>query len=89
MCLLNDPELRTIGVTRKNYDAVCEQAGVLLQSYPIIEMNVPPDGVDAFVEQVVLPVLRDISEGRSVLVHCRGGIGRAGLVAACVMGCLA
>ena len=30
VCLLNDPELRTIGVTRKNYDAACEQSDVLL-----------------------------------------------------------
>lgn len=37
---------------------------------------------DSFLQQAVL---QDLSSGQNVISHCRGGIGRAGLLASCVL----
>ena len=41
LCLLNDYEIRTLGVDEKLYKKVCLSNGVELVQYPIIEMSVP------------------------------------------------
>ncbi len=35
-----------------------------------------------------MKVLAEMAKGHNVLAHCRGGIGRAGLLACCVVTCL-
>ena len=51
--------------------------------HPIVEGG-PPSSLDAFVP-IVESVLSLLSSGASVLCHCRGGVGRAGLLASCVL----
>ena len=55
--------------------------------YPIIEMA-PPEDVEKFHTELVEKILAAMAEGKNVLAHCRGGIGRAGLLACCVITCL-
>ena len=59
--------------------ASCRKNGITFHSMPVPDRGLPPSGraFDALVD-----VLRTaVSSGRSVLVHCRQGIGRASLVA--------
>ncbi len=51
--------------------------------HPIVEGG-PPSSMEAFVP-IVHRVLNHLSLGDSVLCHCRGGVGRAGLLASCVL----
>ena len=44
----------------------------------------PPDNIEKFHEEVVLKVDAALSSGQNVIAHCRGGVGRAGLLACCV-----
>ncbi len=44
----------------------------------------PPSSIDTF-EPIVDHVLSLLFSGASVLCHCRGGVGRAGLLASCVL----
>jgi len=83
LCLLNDYEIRSIGCDVKKYEAACAKNGIKLFKYPIIEMA-PPEDVNQFHNDVIEKVLQTMQQGVDVLVHCRGGIGRAGLVACCV-----
>ena len=87
ICLLNDYEIRSIGCDVKKYEKTCQENGVELLKYPIIEMA-PPEDVAQFHVEVVTKVLSTIAQGQNVLAHCRGGIGRAGLLACCVSTCL-
>ena len=84
LCLLNPSELRSIGVDPDKYSSLATELGLHLFTYPIIEMSTPED-LFSFESLAMQPLLQCIATGQSVLVHCRGGIGRAGLVAACVL----
>lgn len=85
LCLIGKYELRTIGVNLDEYKKFCEKNGVCLYVYPIVEMGVPEEDVKSFHSQIIKPILEELHEGKNVLVHCRGGIGRAGTLAACLL----
>eukprot|EP01062_Namystynia_karyoxenos_P067645 TRINITY_DN61662_c0_g1_i1.p1 TRINITY_DN61662_c0_g1~~TRINITY_DN61662_c0_g1_i1.p1 ORF type:complete len:427 (+),score=72.31 TRINITY_DN61662_c0_g1_i1:69-1349(+) len=84
-CLLNDPELRTLGLPPQRYAECAEAHGVVLRRYPLVEMT-PPKNVAEFDGECVAHIAAAIfAQRRHVVVHCRGGVGRAGLVAACLL----
>ena len=81
-CLLNDAELRSLKV--RDYADVVRSHNVQYVNLPMIEMAAPDDFHEAaaFIDDL----RRRVDEAGEVLaVHCKGGIGRAGLVAACVL----
>ena len=45
----------------------------------------PPEDVHKFHSEVVLTIDKVVISGGKSIAHCRGGIGRAGLVAACYL----
>jgi len=46
----------------------------------------PPEDLEAFKRDVVDVIAEHLMTGNgNVLVHCRGGVGRAGLVTCCVL----
>lgn len=62
---------------------LCSQNGIEFISFPIPDREVPPrDGTFARFFQGLLDRL---AEGKHVAIHCWGGIGRSGLVAACLL----
>ena len=57
--------------------------GMRFISYPIPDRGVPASSTSAF---KMLDALHDeLQQGKNVLVHCRQGVGRAGLVAASLL----
>lgn len=52
-------------------------------SHPIIEMAPPDDA--ALTDSVVEDCATRLQRGEVLAVHCRGGVGRAGLMAACML----
>jgi len=57
--------------------------GMEFNSFPIPDRQVP--GSEAKLGELLERVSRVLSTGKNVLVHCRQGIGRSGLVAACLL----
>jgi protein-tyrosine phosphatase len=57
--------------------------GMDFTSFPIPDRQIPRS--EAKWSEVLEKVARDLSRGKNVLVHCRQGIGRSGLVAACLL----
>jgi protein-tyrosine phosphatase len=84
ICLLNDYELRSIGVQVDLYKNSCKQLDLLMIQFPVIEMAAP-SSVESVELAVLSPVTQALTDGRKVLVHCRGGIGRAGTIACCLL----
>lgn len=84
ICCLDDVELEFLGVPWPDYAAAADLLKLEVIRMPMLEGFAPesPERLDADLAHVV----RDYTlRGRSVLAHCRGGIGRAGLVASCWM----
>ena len=82
VCLLSDAELRALGVGR-DYAAHVRAAGLELIQLPIIEMFAPEDMSDAV--GVIEEVCARLERGHRCVLHCRGGVGRAGMLGACLL----
>lgn len=81
VCLLNDAELGSLG--QRDYASQVAEAGLELIQYPIPEM-MPPDSLQA-AACVVDHIAFRMRAGQVLAMHCRAGVGRAGLMAACVL----
>jgi protein-tyrosine phosphatase len=57
--------------------------GVKFMSFPILDRQVPSS--EAKLAASLEELDADLSRGKNVVVHCRQGIGRSGLVAACLL----
>jgi protein-tyrosine phosphatase len=62
---------------------LCSKNGIGFLSFPIEDRTVPDsrDATAAFVESLAV----ELAAGKSIAIHCRAGIGRSALIAACVL----
>lgn len=60
-----------------------QRQGLTFISFPIADYSVPTSSKD--VRQLVSKLEESLTQGNSVGIHCRQGIGRSSLVAACVL----
>jgi len=80
ICCLDDEELDFLGSPWHEYDRVARELGLTIYRLPLVEGFAPstPQELDSLLDLVMTcHTLR----GQTVLVHCRGGVGRAGIVA--------
>lgn len=80
VCCLDDNELNMLGSPYNEYEHEIEALGFDLLRLPIAEGFAPID-IARFDSLISTIVFNYTLRGASVLVHCRGGVGRAGLVA--------
>lgn len=84
VCCLDDEELELLGVPWTYYSATADEVGLDVLRIPIPE-GLTPSSVSDFDAQLTKLIKSYTLIGVNVLVHCRGGVGRAGLVACCWM----
>lgn len=79
--LLESHEIRELDLRQE--PALCQSNGIEFMSLPVPDRGVPSSlpAVNALVGQI----LERLKSDRSVAIHCRAGIGRSGVVAACVL----
>jgi protein-tyrosine phosphatase len=63
--------------------SLCRANGIEFVSFPIVDRSVPSSAAE-FSEQIV-NLAEKLRDGKNVAVHCRQGIGRAALVAICLL----
>jgi len=88
VCLLNEAELRTLGV-RCDYQKAVVRAGLQFVHYPVIEGASAADkgelrAMEA-AHDIIKTIVGGIMAGVHVVMHCRGGVGRAGMMGACAL----
>lgn len=81
VCLVEDHELLGLGIPRLVAEA--ESRGMTVHRLPIRDVDVP-DRM-APVRDLVATIADHARAGRSVVIHCRGGLGRAGTIAGCFL----
>jgi protein-tyrosine phosphatase len=79
--LLEDAEIYELGLTQQR--AHCDATGIRLTDFPIVDRGVPENALKAIA--LARSTAEELAAGRSVLIHCRAGIGRTGLLAACTI----
>ncbi|GAA5891414.1 hypothetical protein JCM8208_002619 [Rhodotorula glutinis] len=84
VCCLDDDELAYLGVPWDEYAAALDALEMAVVRLPMVE-GFAPSGAEEL-DGVLSRIVRQYTlRGASVLAHCRGGIGRAGLVASAWM----
>ena len=81
VCLLEDHELDLLQIAE--LPELAARMGLEVMRHPIRDGGVPAD--EGRLHETVTKILKAAASGRSVMVHCRGGLGRAGLIAGCCL----
>jgi protein-tyrosine phosphatase len=81
--LLEDFEYPLLGIA--DLVSQAEARGITVIRHPIRDMSVPPAGAMADFASVIRGINGRINSGETVVLHCRAGLGRSGLVAAAVL----
>lgn len=79
--LLEHHEANELGLLAEAEE--CNKHGIEFISFPIVDRSVPSSYRD--VRALVARIVTALQSNQSVGIHCRAGIGRSGLVAACVL----
>ncbi|MGJ5149653.1 protein-tyrosine phosphatase family protein [Bradyrhizobium sp. HKCCYLR1023] len=79
--LLEPAEVHDLGLQREA--ALCQSHGMAFVSFPIPDRGLPESRSVAL--QLAHDVAARLTDGQTVLIHCRAGIGRSAVIAACVM----
>jgi protein-tyrosine phosphatase len=79
--LLEKEEIEELGLERES--ALCHEKGIDFIAFPIPDRGVPASLEDASTLAQLL--MAQVNIGKAVAVHCRAGIGRSSLIAACAM----
>lgn len=69
----------------EDYAEEAQAAGIAVEEFPIVDVNVPREEQVEEYADLVGRIVGFLREGRNTIVHCRGGIGRTGTVAASVL----
>jgi len=79
--LLPDDEAEALGLSDEA--AACDAAGLKFTQIPIEDFSVPSD--PAAFRADIDHLVTTLADRRHLAIHCRAGIGRSGLVSACVL----
>jgi protein-tyrosine phosphatase len=79
--LLASSEESELGLTSEA--EIVKRAGLVYISFPIVDYSVPASRI--LMQQLATELNDQLSRGACIGVHCRQGIGRSSLVAACVL----
>ncbi|KAL5484995.1 hypothetical protein ACEPAI_7637 [Sanghuangporus weigelae] len=84
ICCLDDEELDYLGASWNEYAGIANELGLDVLRIPMPEGLAPlsPASLDVQLKRIIESYTM---RGLHVLAHCRGGMGRAGLVACCWM----
>jgi len=80
VCLLETTESQNLALQQEQ--TICEHTGLCFERFAIPDFGVP-NSADLY--KLVMRLTGEIQSGQNIVVHCRGGIGRTGLVCCCIL----
>ena len=82
--LLEPEEAAELGLSEEA--ELCRTNAIGFVAFPIPDRGVPAAMAEA--TALARSVARQVQDGKAVAIHCRAGIGRSSLMAACVLVCV-
>ena len=79
--LLTSDEIADLDLAQEA--GLCQANGIQLLSFPIVDRGVPASRRATL--DFVKKLDNILAEGKSIAIHCRQGIGRSALIAACLL----
>lgn len=80
VCLQTSKESSSLGLADE--ETVCTDIGMGFTRFAIEDFGIPgQEPLTALIDSLYT----DIVKGKKILVHCKGGIGRSGLICCCVL----
>lgn len=79
--MLEPDEAAMLGLSEEG--ALCARHGMAFHNFPIKDHGVP-DSVDA-IRDLVAEIGKGLDSGERIAIHCRAALGRAPLIACCVL----
>lgn len=64
---------------------LCEKHSIHFISFPLKDRSVPSETQTSKLKELARELAQKISQNQKVIVHCRGGIGRAGMICAAIL----
>lgn len=83
VCCIDNEELKFLGADWPKYSAAAKRCHIEVLRLPIAE-GFPPATI-AEAHALVKQIDERLMSGKNILIHCRGGIGRAGVIACCLL----
>lgn len=81
VCLLEANEIQELGLQKES--SLCQDRGIQFLPFPIPDRGTPTSVED--VSTLVTNIEERLHRNEGVGIHCRVGIGRTGLISACVL----
>jgi len=76
----------SIALGLKNEQSLTEKMGLKFINHAVTDFSIPTE--TAAFTALALALAEQLNQGKAVLIHCRGGIGRSGLLCAAIGHCL-
>jgi protein-tyrosine phosphatase len=84
--LMEESDMEEVSLTPSIFKNTIENLGIKYLHFPIIDGGVPTEADEKRWQEEISPfVLSELTEGKKVFVHCRGGLGRTGIIAARIL----
>lgn len=78
ICLLEWAEMAELGLV--DYPHIAQRCGICFYHFPVIDGRAPKQ---KHLNSLLTILSNDFNEGKHIMIHCRCGLGRAGVIAAC------
>jgi len=81
--LLTREESFDLGLQKEKQ--LCEKHAIDFVSFPIIDRSVPTEKQTIQIRELAKKLVEKINQNEKIIVHCRGGIGRAGMLCSAIL----
>ena len=81
ICLVEDSELEELRIP--NYVNIAKEFGITVVRYPFPDHHPPPNNSET--KYLVNELCSKLMSGEKLLVHCKGGVGRAPTITVCIL----
>ncbi|MBT5240580.1 MAG: phosphatase [Rhodospirillaceae bacterium] len=83
--LMEDHEVVACDLSRDVLAKACDAHGIAWHHCPIVDLETPSEQWERTWDELGKDLRRALDDGKNIALHCRGGRGRAGMIAARLM----